>query len=713
MLDAPSPEPLRKAPAIPGSEVPGPDSLESLPEFQAEPLARVADADGYRDALANFKSGKWDPERWKGFRLRFGIYAQKQADVYMVRTKFPGGRLSFDQARTLAEANRKFGKSDIHITTRQDIQFYFVTLDGTAGLLDYLYRNGVTTREASGNTLRNVTSCPLAGVCPHEHVDAGAVAQRLSAAWLRHPLVQHMPRKFKAAISGCSFDCGATSIDDLGFIATTKDGRQGFTVLAGGGLGSRPRAALVLSDFVEEEDLPAVQEALARLHHRYSNRKKKMASRIKFLVDRFGEEVFTQAFLKEFEITKQRLQRPWEPLQWRTPTSDETPPPLPGGRIDQHDGGVGVVVRPDLGMLDSDRLDALADLAEKAGALEFRFTRDQNIVAVGLSKKSVDDFIQAVQGLGFRVGNDDDNAAANLVSCPGTSTCPIGITNSNGLSRDILADKDSFKGLPEVRLRISGCQNSCGQHHVGDIGLHGVAKKIDGVSAPHYRIHLGGEATKAGAIGFEGPLVPALYAKTALKLLLEDYAKNKKESETVRHWANRMGNKHINGLLEAISTGFDRNDPSLFTDQGDDSHFTPPLTAEGECAATAVLGEYLDDQARSERLNIFRAAQTGEFDESLKAGRLGILWAARRLLLIDGIELADEDAGSAIEEVKNRYAAQPQIVVPLNAVLEREQAAALEGGLDAFAQALLEFIDAIDQAVESRAASPFSMAIPA
>ncbi|MCB2102593.1 MAG: hypothetical protein KDE22_17075, partial [Rhodobacterales bacterium] len=198
-----------------------PLSREAEPE--AEPLATPADAAEYRAALAAFRTGAWPQERWTTFRLRHGVYAQAQADTYMVRAKLPGGRLSFDQARAVAVANRDHCGAAVHLTTRQDVQFYYLTLDGTADLLAALARGGVTTREASGNTFRNVSTCPLAAVCTHEHVDAAQVAERLATAWIRHPLTQHMPRKFKTTVSGCGHDCGMARIDDLGLIATVKD----------------------------------------------------------------------------------------------------------------------------------------------------------------------------------------------------------------------------------------------------------------------------------------------------------------------------------------------------------------------------------------------------------------------------------------------------------------------------------------------------------
>ncbi|MEE8393619.1 MAG: nitrite/sulfite reductase, partial [Rhodospirillales bacterium] len=624
------------------------DDGTSKPAVNPEPLSCIKDFEEFRAGLNNFRTGKWHVDRWTTFRLRFGIYAQKQNSMHMVRMKVPGGRISFDWARAIALACRQHCRPEVHLTTRQGIQFYDVTLDRLADLQKAIFSAQMTTREASGNTFRNVTACPMAGFCPREHVDAGAVAQRLSATWLRHPLVQHMPRKVKTAVSGCEMDCGATSIDDLGFLARLKDGQHGFKVVAGGGLGNQPRAAIQLLDFVGEEEMPAVQEALARIHHRFSNRKKKMASRLKFLVDRLGEEEFRNLFLEEFERLGKLPHRPWRPLEWRTPDDDQGPH-IPGGRIEQHDGTFALVVRPRLGMLSSDDLEKLTGLAEESGADEFRITREQNIIVVGVPSSSLDDVLGEIRGLGLKADERPDGAG-DVVSCPGTSTCPIGITNSRALAEEILADADSFLELPETRVRISGCHNSCAQHHVGDFGFHGVAKKIGGRNAPHYQVHLGGELDRPGFTALQGPLVPARHVKKALAILLGDYAATRKEGQSVRQWAQGKGQEGIERLLTPVTAGGDGGgdgggDPDLLIDVGGDRPFLPPVTAVGECAAGAVVGEFLDDMARVGRLDIDRHLAAGDIKSALGAGKNALIASAKRLLLVIGAEHDLDDDG--------------------------------------------------------------------
>lgn len=681
--------------------------LDQIVSPLVSPLVSHADIAEYRTGLGRFASGAWDEDRWKTFRLRFGIYAQRQSNAYMIRAKIPGGRLSFVQARAVADANRRFCGGDVHITTRQDFQFYFLELPATPAFLETLSEGGLTTREASGNTFRNVVACPLAGICPHELTDAGKVAESLSAAWIRHPLVQHMPRKFKTTVSGCGHDCGASAIDDLGFIATTQDGKPGFRVVAGGGLGNRPHTAIVVEEFIPGEDLTAVQEAFARLHHANSNRENKNASRVKFLVDRFGEDGFIAEFKKQFALIK-KLPRPSLPdLDWRKPTADGPPPSVRDGEVAQHDGRVAVVVRPPLGMIDSARLEALTDIAEELKAEEFRLTRDQNIIAIGLTEVNRLAFKERVWALGFEAG-EERNGLSNLVACPGTSTCTIGITDSNALARQIIEDSNGFSGLPETAIRISGCHNSCGQHHIGDFGLHALAKKINRKSAPHYQFHFGGDGTQAGAIANAGPVVPARMAKEALKTVMASYAEKREGNESVRDWAIRLGDEALDDLLRDFSLGcYDADDPDLQLDVGSDARFYPPLTASGECAAFAVVGEYLSDLAQTALLDIPRHLAVEDPMSATDAARRATGFAIQRLLLI----VNADHKGLTFDELQDafydNFGANPHAVSALDTAL---QAIAADASLES---AVLGWLVAATDLAETLIPGVHPISVPA
>ncbi len=673
------------------------------------PIVSKDDLSEYREGLDKFASGRWDEDRWKTFRLRFGIYAQRQSEAYMVRAKMPGGRLSFSQARAAAAANAKYCGSDIHITTRQDFQFYFVGLEQTPTLLEALNEGGITTREASGNTFRNVVACPLAGICPQERIDAMKVAENLSANWIRHPLVQHMPRKFKTTVSGCAHDCGTSAIDDLGFIAVNEAGRKGFKVVAGGGLGNRPHTAIVVEEFVQAEDMPAVQEAFARLHHGHSNRENKNASRIKFLVDKYGEEGFISLFKEQFAQIKNLERRKSAQVLWRSPKLEETPPSVGEGVIEQHDGLLAIVVRPPLGMLDSERLLTLSDIAEELGAKEFRLTRDQNIMVVGLPEESRASFIARVKELGFEVGSKGD-ALSDLVSCPGTSTCPIGITNSNALASDILADREIFADLPKTAVRISGCHNSCGQHHIGEFGLHSLAKKINGRSAPHYQFHVGGDGTRKDAIALAGPIVPARLAKPALKTLVREYDATRGDNENVRGWIDRIGIDALSDILKAYTAdGYDAEDPNLLLDVGSDDRFFPPITATGECAASAVVGEYLSDLAETALSDVSRYSLAGDKSGAAYSAKEAVSLSIRRLLLIVGSEEKSLSYGALLESFQAKFGGNPHAVSALNVAL----GAIAEGDDDESVDAIENWLVAADELAETLIPGAVPVTVPA
>lgn len=670
-------------------------------ETTIEPLSRLSDYEEYKAAYANFVSGEWDNERWTAFRLRFGIYAQLQPGVQMIRIKLPGGILPIKWLRAITAINREYAKGDAHITTRQDFQLYFVPLARTPDLLKTLYSAGLTTREACGNTLRNMTSCQLSGVCPREHVDAGLVADRISRSWLRNPLVQHMPRKFKVSVSGCETDCGASGIHDLGLIATEKDGQKGFIVNGGGGTGGIPIAAVRLLDFVVEEDVPAVLESLIRLHQRYSNRVNRNAARIKFLIKRFGEEKFRALFEEEFERVRTLPQRPWTPLDWRDP--EEAPEPTsPGGVVDQHDGRSAVVVNPSLGLLSSDQMEALADIAEQNGAEELRLTREQNLVLMGLPRAAAAAVRDAVRALGFGV-EEKPGDEADVVSCPGTTTCRLGITNSQNFGHELESLVHHYEAKPGVSVKISGCQNGCGLHHVADFGFRGMGKKIDGRNAPHYQIYVGGNPRNLGGIAISGPVVAARHAPEALKILMREYADTHKEGESIRQWGTRLGKQGLSDVLAPVLEKATADSENVYRDWGEKEVYEPPAPTKSECAATFAVDDLLMDLADDALIGFDRALFGERSEEGRAFGHEGIYYAARRLLVRQGDAREDLSHDETLHTVRGGYTDSPQVLAALDQVIEAETIAANGGGngaLGSFREALAVWIDTAADLVE-------------
>jgi sulfite reductase (NADPH) hemoprotein beta-component len=660
--------------------------------MKREELVRASDATQFRAAFERTQRGEMSEDAWTAFRLRFGIYGQLQPGVHMVRIKVPGGNVSPAQARAVARLNRRYAGSDVHVTTRQDYQIYSVKPEEAADLLEGLAAAGLTTREGCGNTLRNMTACPYAGVCPHENVDAGQVAAQLTRSWLRHPLAQHMPRKFKVAVSGCEADCAISSIHDLGLVAVRQGERQGFRVYAGGGLGGIPRAAIKIMDFATEDELPAVLEALLRLHQRYSNRANKNAARIKFLVKKFGEERFIELFTGEFNQARHLPQRPWEPLAWRK-HDKEGQAVRPVGTFTQHDGRLCVVVNPPLGLLSSDRLEALAGIAERYAYGGLRNTADQTVALLGIDPEQLDAAVTELREHGLVV-EERREEVTNVVVCPGTTSCRIGITNSQNFGREILETVRTHPIGSEVSVRVSGCQNSCGLHHVGDFGFHGMGKKINGRSAPHYQVHVGGDPHSNGAIGITGPIVPARLAKEALQLLLDGYTKARQDKESVRDWALRLGKEGLSELLVTLGpdavAAMDDASNELFTDWGDLLPFKPPASSAGECASPFALDLVLGDLAKDGLNRFDRALAAGRTDAALAAGEAALCFTARRLVQKAGLPTDDEDSADTVSgHLRRLYTGRNEVIEAME-TLHRLQIEARKGkGIDAYREALV------------------------
>jgi len=644
-------------------------------------LALPADIPEFKAAIENYAKGLWFADRWRTFRLRYGIYEQRQSGQHMVRAKVPGGRLSFSQVRGIAKANALHAGGDIHITTRQGVQFYFVQRDSLTGLLETLSQGGVTTREASGNTFRAMIACPEAGFCKHQHTNAADVAERLTKSWLRNPLVQHMPRKFKTTVSGCEHDCGLSLIDDLGYIATDRNGEKGFRVVVGGGLGIQPMTAVEVFDFVPEFDLNTVQEAIARLHVKHSSRTNKNRSRIKFLVKKLGAEEFVALVHKEFAALKALPAPEWEALEWGGPKGQ----------------GENVFVEVPMGWLSSAQFEGVADLAEAAGGSEIRLTRTQNMVALGIEADKIEGFVTGVRNLGMDASGRE-HALKDLTVCPGTSTCAIGITDSHTLGETLLDAQAEFTGLKGVKVRVSGCHNSCSQHHIGDIGFHGMAKKIDGKAAPHYQIHLGGSPESHGMLG---PVIAVRQVKDALKAMLADLGPALDQGESVRGWAERLGKEGLATLLAPV-IGDGKLDVSKdIFDLGSDHEFEPPLTATGECAAGAVVAEHLADQAQVARSDAARTLSAGLLPLATVNLSDALRLPAQRLLVIAGEDKVGTETDAVLGAVRTYWSHNADLLAVLETAADAVTAAEQSSGtvLQAL-PTLVAWQDAADAEVE-------------
>ncbi len=627
----------------------------SLPEN----LANVEEIDQFGAAVASFIGGGIDPDKFTAVRLQMGVYGQRQEGVHMLRVKVPGGRLSARQLRGAADVVERFSQKGLaHITTRQDLQIYYVPLADAPAALGTLASFGLTTREACGNTIRNITACPLAGVCPKEHVDVTRFVDGAVGHFLRNPLNQQMPRKFKISFSGCEADCAQGLLHDLAVVAVRDGDRFGFKVLAGGGLGHKPHEAIVVEPFVEERELLMVMEALVALHNRYSDRVKRAKARIKFLVDRFGPEGFIEKYREELAHTRAGLaDRPYTTGEWKRGADSEAPGPgAPRGVFPQKQVDLVVVpIAVPLGDLSSLQLRGLADLLDEWKLPELRTTQDQNMMLPNVAVGDVD----AVQGAIRAIGFDLPRAGDNVVACPGTSTCRLGITSST-----ILAPKLNG-GRSDLRIRVSGCHNGCAQPETGDIGIYGEGKRLHGKLVPHYQTYFGGSGVGGGRLGIKGPSVPTQRAEAAIGHVQHAYADDGAEGESFGDWVHRKGQQYVRDLLAEFTQVQAHEVPELARDHGNTADFRVLQLGGGECAgASQVTAGANFFEAAHERGYRDALFFQRKYAEAVKCGEIIARSVGLALVQIIGGQKID-DLKALADEISQRLPGRGDLTAPL------------------------------------------------
>ncbi len=568
--------------------------------IDAEELAQ------YREAVKGYLQGDLDEDRFQAIRLQQGVYGQRQEGVNMVRVKLPGGYVSAEQLGVVAGLLADYSQEDIaSVTTRQDLQLHSIPLADTPQVLEEMAAQGLTSREACGNTVRNITACPLAGVCPAEHTDVQPVVDAVAARFLRHPLTQHLPRKFKMSFSGCESDCAQGLFHDLAVVAVRRDGKFGYKVLAAGGLGHKPRPAIVLEEFIEEQDLLPVIEAVLALHHRYSDRKRRARARLKFLLEKLGEEEFVQRYRSELQRT-------------RVAYADESLPPAQW--VEARDASVGTTGAPrevleqkqpdkyvfpvslQLGDLTVTQLRGIAALMLQRDLHDVRVTQDQNLMLLNIPAAE----LEAVRNELAALGLDSPCVGDDVVSCPGTWTCRLGITASR-----LVCDELSG-GVDDLRIRVSGCHNGCAQPYVGDIGLHGEGRRKHGKLIPHYRLHLGGDGRAGGAIAVRGPEVPASRAPQAVRRIKQAFQELRQENESFMDWAQRQGADYFQELLGDLQEIREIDVPSLLKDFGETQDFRVLSLGGGECMGAAqetVSANFSEAAHEREYRRVFQLAK--------------------------------------------------------------------------------------------------------
>ncbi len=578
-------------------------TTNTLPRF-SDPR----DIDEFVATLEAFERGEIGPEQFRAFRLVRGIYGQRQEGTQMVRVKIPFGRIDEAGLVALADVADRWSRGFGHVTTRQNVQFHFVSLKHVEAVMQRLDEAGLTTREACGNSVRAVTACELAEVCASAPFDVSPYAEAITRHFLRHPLAASLPRKFKIGFSGCANDCAKAAIHDLGLIAEVRDGEKGFRVVAGGGLSSSPRNALLLHEWIRASELGRVGEAIVRLFHRLGNRENRARARLKYVLKKLGDDGFRSTYAEiraevdaeamgELTLPVPFVSKPAGPvltedgkrtpeyLAWRA--SSVVTQKAETAAASPEDGAyVAVYVRLLLGDITSAQLRQLGRIATEFGDGTVRLTIDQNILVPWVDKRSLPALFARLSTAGL--ARLDLHTARDVTSCQGADTCNLAVTSSRAVAQAI-TDKLEAEGLgahgdvAKTLIKVSGCPNSCGQHHIADLGFHGGAKTVGKDVVPVYQLHLGGGVDARGArFGRQVVKVIARRVPDAVVRLLARYDAERQPGETPAAFFERIDAKRVVAVLGEIITAPPTADE--INDVGQNAGFVVE-TGAGECAA--------------------------------------------------------------------------------------------------------------------------------
>jgi sulfite reductase (ferredoxin) len=599
----------------------------------------------------------------------------------MLRIKIPFGGITNAQMDLMADLAEEYSDCILHVTTRQDIQLHFIHIEDAPDLMRRLGSVGITTREACGNSIRNVTACPISGVCKDEAFDTTPYAKALTYYFLGHPDVQDFGRKFKVSFSGCGqHACGLAGMHDLGLIGVTRevDGevKRGFEFFVGGGLGAVPRQSQLLDDFVSEEELLPLSQAVCRVFAQHGEKANRSRARLKFLVKKLGIDTFREMVLAE------KAAIPHDE-RWTMYLDDLGPFDAPimeaGAQTIPSEGPEGytswvrsnvelqrqpgyaiATISLPLGDFTSQQARDLTDVARKHAGDTLRATVEQNVVMRWVRT----DDLPALYADLVAIGLGEGGAATlmDVTSCPGTDTCKLGISASRGLAgvlREQVAEKidDLSDAARNLRVKVSGCFNACGQHHISDLGFLGVSRNVGGRRVPHFQVVVGGQwSENAGSFGLAVGAVPSKRIPMVVDRLTDRYAKEGLEGEVFKDFVYRIGKKEIRSMVEDLMVVPSYEEaPEFYTDWGDAREYTIGDMGVGECAGEVVsMSDF--GMAEAERI-AFEAQDFLDQNDAMQAASMayGAMLAAARALTRAQVYDAPDAPEDIVSEFKTRF----------------------------------------------------------
>jgi sulfite reductase (ferredoxin) len=552
-----------------------------------------------------FREGKIHDEKFRSLRLARGVYGQRQPGVQMVRIKLPFGKVTFKQLLRIADISDEYGSRNLHLTTRQDIQIHYVSLDRTPELWAKLAQDDITLREACGNTVRNVTASPAAGIDPQEPFDVSPYAYATFEYFLRNPICQEMGRKFKISFSSSDADTAFSYIHDIGVIPKlNSNNERGFKVLLGGGLGAQPLLASLVEEFLPEDKLIPYIEAIIRVFDRYGERNNRNKARLKYLIQKIGlEEVLrlaeierTAIKVKSYPINRDAVALPSTPQQTTFAEVSISNPFryeqwLATNVFEQKQKGFyGVYIKVPVGDISSDTARELVKVLEPLVADEIRITQNQGLLLKFVRKEALPSLYEGLAKLDLAAPGFD--SVADVTTCPGTDTCNLGISNSMTMARvleDLIYNEyEDFIYNREIKIKISGCMNSCGQHGLAHIGFHGSSLKAGTKVLPSVQVMLGG-GTVGDGVGRAAERVikvPSKRATDVLRAVLDDFKEFSVEDETFLAYYDRQGKDYFYRLLKPLADLTTLTDDE-FVDWGHQETFVTAIGV-GECAGVII-----------------------------------------------------------------------------------------------------------------------------